>query len=72
MPSEIKELQAKIKELKNEKEMIGTIILMEVNRIIRRSEFLLNEQKDRLISNIWDNWRDVNGQKTKNTQESSS
>lgn len=53
LPSEIKELQNKIKELKAEKDMIGSVILMQVGRIIRESDFIDETSKDKLVEAIW-------------------
>lgn len=53
LESERKELRNKIRELQNEKEQIGTVILMEVNRIINTSDCITEEQKTMLLSLIW-------------------
>lgn len=54
MPSEVKELRNKIKELQTEKEMIGTVILHQITRDVRQADFLSEEQKDRLVNLLWE------------------
>ena len=54
MPSEIKELRNKIKELQTEKEMIGTVILHQITRDVRQADFLSEEQKDKLVNLLWE------------------
>ena len=54
MPSEIKELGNKIKELQAEKEMIGTVILHQITRDVRQADFLSEEQKDKLVKLLWE------------------
>ena len=53
LPSDIKHLKDQIRMLKEEKQLIGTVILHQVNRIIREAEYLDTEVKDKLISDIW-------------------
>lgn len=53
MPSEIKELRSKIKELQEAQKMVGTVILHQVARKVRACDFLDNEQKDKLINILW-------------------
>lgn len=54
MPSELKELRSKIRELQEEKLMVGTVILHQVCRRIREADFLDDEQKEKLISMFWE------------------
>ena len=54
MPSEVKELRNKIKELQTEKEMIGTVILHQITRDVRQADFLSEEQKDKLVNLLWE------------------
>ena len=54
MPSEIKELRNKIKELQSEKEMIGNVILHQITRDVRQADFLSEEQKDKLVKLLWE------------------
>ena len=54
MPSEVKELRNKIKELQSEKEMIGTVLLHQLTRDVRQADFLSEGQKDKLISLLWE------------------
>lgn len=53
MPSEIKELRNKIKELQEAQKMVGTVILHQIARKVRACDFLDEEQKDKLIKLFW-------------------
>ena len=53
LPSDIKHLKDQIRNLKEEKQLIGTVILHQVTRVIREAEYLNEESKDKLISEIW-------------------
>lgn len=53
MPSEIKELRSKIRELEEQKLMVGTVILHQIARKVRACDFLDDEQKDKLIDILW-------------------
>ena len=53
LPSEIKELKNKIRELKEQKYEIGSVILHEVTRIINTADYLSEEQKTHLLNEIW-------------------
>ena len=53
LPSDIKHLKDHIRMLKEEKQLIGTVILHQVNRIIREAEYLNEETKGKLIGDIW-------------------
>lgn len=53
MPSEIKELRNKIKELQESQKMVGTVILHQVARKVRACDFLDEEEKDKLINILW-------------------
>ena len=54
LPSEIRELHERIKQLNIEKELIGTVILHQITRDVRQADFLSEEQKDKLISLFWE------------------
>lgn len=53
-----KEYKDKISQLKQEKELIGAMILQQCTRIINTAEFLSVEQRDKLVNLIWSG-RDV-------------
>lgn len=55
MNSERRELLNKIRELEEDHYMIGTIVLHEVTRIVNVAEYLSEEQKVQLLSEIWKN-----------------
>lgn len=52
-PSLEKELRSKIRELQEEKLMVGTVILHQITRVVREADFLDEESKEKLISLIW-------------------
>ena len=52
-PSLEKELRNKIRELQEAQLMCGTVILHQITRVVRESDFLDEEQKDKLINLIW-------------------
>lgn len=53
LPSEIKHLKDQIRALQEEKKLVGTVILQQITRIVREAEYLSEESKDKLISDIW-------------------
>lgn len=53
LPSVEREYKDKIRQLQQEKEAIGGIILYEVTGIINRSKDLSEEQKTKLIADLW-------------------
>ena len=53
MPSEVRELKDKIRQLKEAQLMCGTVILHQITRVVREADFLDEHQKDKLISLIW-------------------
>lgn len=59
LPSEIKELKNKVRELEEDHYMIGTIVLHEVTRIVNMAEYLSEEQKVQLLSEIWKNRKEL-------------
>ena len=52
-PSLEKELRSKIRELQEEKLMVGTVILHQVCRRIREADFIDDESKEKLVSLFW-------------------
>jgi hypothetical protein len=54
LPSERKELLSEIQRLKAEKDAAYGSALRKVNRILLMCEFLTVDQKDELLSQIWD------------------
>lgn len=53
LPSEVKELKDKIRQLQENQFMTGTVILHQITRVVREADFLGDEQKDKLINLIW-------------------
>ena len=53
LPSVEREYKDKIRQLQQEKEAIGGIILYEVTGIINRSKDLSEEQKTKLLTALW-------------------
>ena len=53
LPSEVKELKDKIRQLQEDQLMTGTVILHQITRVVREADFLDENQKDKLISLIW-------------------
>ena len=53
LPSVEREYKDKIRQLQIEKEQVGSVILMEVNRLINTSEYLSEEQKTKLLIALW-------------------
>ena len=53
LPSVEREYKDKIRQLQQEKEAIGGIILHEVTGIINRSKDLSEEQKTKLLTSLW-------------------
>lgn len=54
LPSERKELLSEIQKLKAEKDAAYASALRRVNRILLMCDFLSVDQKDELLSQIWD------------------
>lgn len=53
MPSEIKEMKNKIRELQEEMKTIGAVILQDISRVINTSKCLTEEQKTLILDEIW-------------------
>lgn len=53
-PSLEKELRSKIRELQEEKLMVGTVILHQIARRVRACDFLDDESKEKLVSMFWE------------------
>ena len=53
LPSEVKELKDKIRQLQENQFMTGTVILHQIARKVRACDFLDDEQKDELIKLFW-------------------
>lgn len=53
LPSEVKELKDKIRQLQEDQFMTGTVILHQVARKIREADFLDDDQKEKLIKLFW-------------------
>lgn len=53
LPSAEREYKDKIRQLQIEKEQIGSVILMEVNRLINTADYLSEEQKTKLLTALW-------------------
>lgn len=49
-----KEYKDKISQLKQEKEIIGTMVLHQCTRIINTADFITPEQRDKLVKMIWE------------------
>lgn len=53
LPSVEREYKDKIRQLQIEKEQVGSVILMEVTRLINTAEYLSEEQKTKLLIALW-------------------
>ena len=53
LPSAEREYKDKIRQLQIEKEQIGSVILMEVSRLINTADYLSEEQKTKLLTALW-------------------
>lgn len=49
-----KEYKDKISQLKQEKEIIGTMILHQCTRILNTADFITPEQRDKLVKMLWE------------------
>jgi hypothetical protein len=58
MPSTEREYKARIRQLQEEKDVIGAIILQEVTRIINVSEDLTQEQRESILNQIWKGYKE--------------
>jgi len=51
--SERKEFQNKLREMKEQLQLVETTVLHRINRIVNEADYLTTEQKTELLNQIW-------------------